>query len=130
MLGNVSFLNRTLSAVSSEVLHSVAHTVTTTTVIRFFRLLLYFGLLKQWLLHTSPILIFISVSFILQNIFLASVRLLICCANCHRIYKNNIKYEAEQNILSRSYPACYAHAPYYIVTCGLYGCTVFFHVIS
>ena len=29
-----------------------------------------------------------------------------------------------------SYTACTAHAPYYIVTCGLCGFTVFFHVIS
>jgi len=28
------------------------------------------------------------------------------------------------------YPICNAHAPYYIVICGLPGCTVFFHVIS
>ena len=25
-----------------------------------------------------------------------------------------------------SYPACKAHAPYYIVNCGLSGCTTFF----
>jgi hypothetical protein len=29
-----------------------------------------------------------------------------------------------------SYPACKAHAPYYIVFCGLSGCTVLFHSIS
>ena len=45
-LGIVSFLRRTFSALISEVLHSVSHTVTTTTFIRFFRLLLFFGLLK------------------------------------------------------------------------------------
>ena len=27
---------------------------------------------------------------------------------------------------SLSYPACEAHASYYIVICGLFGCTVFF----
>ena len=29
-----------------------------------------------------------------------------------------------------SYPACKVHAPYYIVICGLYGSTIFFHIIS
>jgi hypothetical protein len=31
---------------------------------------------------------------------------------------------------SLSYPACKAHAPYYIVICGLSGSTIFFHIIS
>ena len=31
---------------------------------------------------------------------------------------------------SLRYPACNAHAPYYIVICGLSGCTVFSHIIS
>ena len=31
---------------------------------------------------------------------------------------------------SRSYPACKAHAPYYIVICGLSGSTIFFDIIS
>ena len=30
---------------------------------------------------------------------------------------------------SSSYPACNAHAPYYIAISGLNGCTVFFHII-
>jgi hypothetical protein len=29
-------------------------------------------------------------------------------------------------VCSLSYPACEAPAPYYIVICGLFGCTVFF----
>jgi CBS domain containing-hemolysin-like protein len=45
MLGTVSFLRRNFSAVISDVLHSVSHTITTTNVIRFLRLLLFFGLL-------------------------------------------------------------------------------------
>jgi hypothetical protein len=32
--------------------------------------------------------------------------------------------------VSLSYPACKAHAPYYIVICGLCGSTIFFHIIS
>jgi hypothetical protein len=33
-------------------------------------------------------------------------------------------------VCSLSYPACKAHAPYYIVICGLPGSTIFFHIIS
>jgi hypothetical protein len=33
-------------------------------------------------------------------------------------------------VCSLSYPACSAHAPYYIVICGLSGCTIFSHIIS
>jgi hypothetical protein len=29
-----------------------------------------------------------------------------------------------------SYPACNAHAPYYIMLCGLFGPSIFFHIIS
>jgi len=31
---------------------------------------------------------------------------------------------------SLGYPACNAHAPCHTVICGLYGCTIFFHIIS
>jgi hypothetical protein len=31
-------------------------------------------------------------------------------------------------VSSLSYPACKAHAPYYIVVCGLSGSTKFFHI--
>jgi hypothetical protein len=33
-------------------------------------------------------------------------------------------------VCSLSYPACKAHAPHYIVMCGLSGFTIFFHIIS
>ena len=33
-------------------------------------------------------------------------------------------------VCSPIYPSCKAHAPYYIVICGLSGCTIFFHVTS
>ena len=29
-----------------------------------------------------------------------------------------------------SYPACQAHAPYYIVICGLSGFIIIFHIVS
>jgi hypothetical protein len=34
------------------------------------------------------------------------------------------------SVYSHSYPARKAHAPYYIVICGLSNCTIFFHTIS
>ena len=33
-------------------------------------------------------------------------------------------------ICSLSYPACKVHVPYYFVTCGLSGCTIFFFTLS
>jgi hypothetical protein len=33
-------------------------------------------------------------------------------------------------VCSLSYPACHAHAPYYVVICGLPDCTICFHIIS
>jgi hypothetical protein len=33
-------------------------------------------------------------------------------------------------VCSLSYPPCKAHAPYYIVICGLSGCTIFSHIVS
>ena len=51
--GIFSFLRRTFSALSSAVLHSISHTITTTTAIIFFRLLLLFGLLKAMLYSTN-----------------------------------------------------------------------------
>ena len=33
------------------------------------------------------------------------------------------------SVCSFSYPTCKAHAPYYIVICGLSGCTKFFHIL-
>ena len=33
-------------------------------------------------------------------------------------------------VCSLSYPACKTHAPYYIVTCGLCGCTMCCNIIS
>jgi len=46
MLGIFSFLRRTFSTLSSAVVHSVLHTITTATVIKLLRLLLFFGLLR------------------------------------------------------------------------------------
>ena len=33
-------------------------------------------------------------------------------------------------VCSLSYPARKAHAPYYVVICGLFGCATFLHIIS
>ena len=33
------------------------------------------------------------------------------------------------HVCSRIYPECKAHGPYYIVICGLFGCSIFFHVL-
>ena len=34
------------------------------------------------------------------------------------------------SVCSLRYPACKAHAPYYIATCGLPDCTIFFYITS
>ena len=44
--------------------------------------------------------------------------------NCCREEAISIKYY--ESVCSLSYPACNAHAPYYIVICGLSGSTIFF----
>jgi len=43
----------------------------------------------------------------------------------HRGGGGGLKY-----VYSLSYSACNAHAPYYIVICGLPGSTIFSHIIS
>jgi hypothetical protein len=43
-------------------------------------------------------------------------------------WKSNKYYILWVCVCSLSYPAYTAHAPYYIVICGLSGCTVFFHI--
>ena len=37
---------------------------------------------------------------------------------------------SEYVFVAFSYPACKAHAPYYIVSYGLSGSPIFFHIIS
>jgi len=44
--------------------------------------------------------------------------------------KSNIYYLFWVCVCSLGYPACIAHASYYIVTCGMSGCTMFLHIIS
>ena len=50
------------------------------------------------------------------------------CKHCCR--GKAIRITSTECVCSLSYPACNAHAPYYIVICGLSGSTVFFHIIS
>jgi hypothetical protein len=46
------------------------------------------------------------------------------------IEKKYVTYSVCMRACGLSYPACNAHAPYYIVICGLSGSTIFFHIIS
>ena len=64
--------------------------------------------------------------------------------NTQCMYKRNIEARSRNHccsgktisitysecVCSLSYPACNAHAPYYIVICDLSGCTIFFRIIS
>ena len=42
-----------------------------------------------------------------------------CCVG------ENVSIAYSECVFSLRYPACNAHAPYYIVICGLAGCTIF-----
>jgi hypothetical protein len=42
----------------------------------------------------------------------------------------SITYSVCECVSNLSYPACKAHAPNYIVICGLSTCTIFFDIIS
>ena len=42
------------------------------------------------------------------------------------LWKSSMYYLFWVCVCSLSYPACNAHAPYYIVICGVSGCTIFF----
>jgi len=44
--------------------------------------------------------------------------------------KSNNYYTTRTCICSLRYRACNARAPYFIVICGLSGCTIYFHIIS
>ena len=51
----------------------------------------------------------------------------ICLTSC-RVKAACITFSKRVGCLS--YPVCKAHAPYYIVICGMSGSTVVFHIIS
>jgi hypothetical protein len=57
------------------------------------------------------------------NVQLRCVRVKLC-----RRKAKSITYS--ESVCSLIYPACKAHAPYYIVSCGLSGLTIFFHIFS
>jgi len=48
---------------------------------------------------------------------------------CRREKAVSITYYESESV-AIFYPACKAHAPYYILICGLSGCTTIFHIIS
>jgi len=53
-----------------------------------------------------------------------------CMLQNHSCRRKAISTTYAQCVWSLSYPACKGHKPYSIVICGLYGCTIFFHIIS
>ena len=44
------------------------------------------------------------------------------------VEKQSVRYSV--CVCNVSYPACKAHAPYYVVICGLSGSTIFSHIIN
>jgi hypothetical protein len=61
----------------------------------------------------------------MHNIILRCVRLTMFTVEIKKKY-----YIFLVCFCSLSYPTCKAHAPYYIVICSLFACTIFSHVIS
>jgi hypothetical protein len=110
-LGIVSFLWRTTSALCSAVLHSISHHYNCYQIFQTSTLhITYFNIHKRCIYPTK------------HNFGFSALNNLLC-----KLPQD--QQEEEESILSLSYPACSAHAPYYIVKC-LSDCTVFFHIIS
>jgi hypothetical protein len=65
----------------------------------------------------------------LKNNETASVRMNVARRRV-RVTTVTVEKEYSECVCNLSYPACKAHAPYYIAICGLSGCTIFFHIIS
>ena len=59
------------------------------------------------------------------NVTLRRVRIIIVA-----VEQQEVLHILSVCVCSLSYPAYKARAPYYIVTCDLSGCTIFFHIIS
>ena len=57
------------------------------------------------------------------NVTLRRVRVIIVA-----VEKKNYKFWVY--VCSLRYLACKARAPYYIIICSLFGCTIFFHIMS
>jgi len=50
------------------------------------------------------------------------------CSHNHCFCGEAVLYIMSVCVCSLRYPACSAHVLYYIVICGLFGCTIFFHI--
>jgi hypothetical protein len=61
---------------------------------------------------------------LLINIILGRVRAAIFCRG------KTVTISCSLCVCSLKYPACNSRAPYYVVICGLSGCTLIFHIIS
>jgi len=48
----------------------------------------------------------------------------------HCSHGNAISIKCYECVCSHRYPACSAHAPYYIVICSLFSCAIFLHIVS
>jgi hypothetical protein len=70
---------------------------------------IYFDLHKEFKKKTGDLFVNVKLRRFCETMMAGEIRVCVC---------------------SLSYPARKAHARCYVVICGLFGCTVFFHIIS